>query len=108
MKIIDLQTICYDEMVALFERHNEDNNIRTKGVDKNPLYAVIVFSQDNWKEPYTELERSYRVSSDNKAFIPNQLGNSIFMNCINGHDNGVRLDWYNWKIEKIYLEGEKA
>lgn len=98
----------YEEMKDLFWKHNEDNNIRTKGVDKTPLYAIIVFSQDNWEKQYSETDRSYRVSSDNKAFIPNQLGYSIFMDCLNGHDNGVRLDWYNWKIEKIYLEGEKA
>lgn len=43
---------------------------------------------------YTQLDRTYAVSSNNKAFLPNRLGFSIFGTCLNGKDPHVRLEHY--------------
>ena len=52
-----------------------------------------------------------RISSDNKAFWPNMGGYSIFGYCLDGTDQGVRLDYYmaeerdinGWKVEDCYI-----
>ena len=70
--------------------------------------GYIVFSQENFEEPYTEEQRTYQVSSNNKAFQEGMGGYSIYGSCIDGSDPCVRLDGYMrgenpWKIEKCYM-----
>jgi hypothetical protein len=68
--------------------------------------AVVVFTEDSFKKPYTELERSYKISSGDKYFDGNMGGNSLFGNCLDGTDLGVRLDVYiyeGWKPEFCYI-----
>lgn len=66
--------------------------------------ALIIFAKDNWNIDYTEEERTYRVSVNSKYFQHDKIGTSLFGNCLDGKDNGVRLDLYNWKVEKIIIE----
>ena len=57
------------------------------------------------------LSRTYRFDSDNKAFWPNMGGYSIFGSCLDGTDQGIRLDWYmteegnpgGWKVADCYI-----
>ena len=72
----------------------------------NGLSAIIVYKQDNFTVPYTEEQRSYRVWNSNKAFKSGMLSNSLYGDCIDGSDPGVRLDAYNWSVEYCYLEKE--
>lgn len=71
--------------------------------------AVIVFKEESFDKSYSELERSYMISRDNKWFKPYALGNSLFGNCLDGKDLGVRLDWYMkdeyrpWLIDYCYI-----
>lgn len=92
----------YSEMVKAIHEHNKNNNITSQFGDKNPLEFVIVFKASNWTENYTEKQRSYVVRSDNKAWVPDMCSNSIFADCLDGKDNGVRLDWYNWVVDYCY------
>lgn len=96
----------WGEFERIMYQHNVDNGITVKGVDKHPLIGVVVYKQgDYFRKEYTEKERSYRVSSDNKAFIPGQMGSSIFADCLDDVDTGVRLDWYKeWVIDYCYFE----
>lgn len=57
------------------------------------LTACITFGSDN-KTAYPWNSRTYLVSSDNKAFQPNKGGYSIFGDCLDGTDQGVRLEQY--------------
>lgn len=91
--------LSWNELKELFITHNEE----TKEDSKKAVNAIVVFSQDNFKDEYTEEQRSYRVSSNNKAF-QHKSGNSIFMSCLDGSDDNVRFDWYNWKVDYCYLE----
>lgn len=99
-----MKKFSWGEFVSIMERHNIDNNITTKGVDKHPLIGIVVYQQVSFTKEYSEKQRSYRVSSDNKAFIPGQIGSSIFGDCLDGIDIGVRLDWYNWRVDYCYFE----
>jgi hypothetical protein len=74
--------------------------------------AVIVFHQDSFEREFTETERSYKISSDAKYFNGMMGGNSLFGNCLDGKDNGVRLDIYmklqpnegkRWIAEYCYI-----
>ena len=79
---------------------------------RDDLTAHIIFSEDGFKKPYSLLSRTYRISSDNKAFWPNMGGYSIFGYCLDvTSDQGVRLDYYmaeerdinGWKVEDCYI-----
>ena len=79
---------------------------------KDDLTAHITFTEDSFIQSYSLLSRTYRFSSDNKAFWPNMGGYSIFAYCLDKtSDQGVRLDWYmaeegsvnGWKVEDCYI-----
>ena len=78
---------------------------------REDLTAHIIFTEDSFREPYSPLSRTYRISSDNKAFWPNMGGYSIFGYCLDGTDQGVRLDYYiagarnisGWEVENCYI-----
>ena len=75
------------------------------------LTAHIIFTKDSFDQQYPLLSRTYRISSDNKAYWPNMSGYSIFGDCLDGTDQGVRLDYYmaeerdptGWKVEDCYI-----
>ena len=56
--------------------------------------AVIVFKEKSFEREFSETERSYEISRDNKYFNWQMNGNSLFGDCLDGKDNGVRLDIY--------------
>ena len=76
------------------------------------LTAHIIFTEDSFKKKYSLLSRTYRITSDNKAFWSHMGGYSIFGDCLDGTDQGVRLDWYmddergnvgGWKVQDCYI-----
>ena len=75
------------------------------------LTAHITFTQDSFDKPYSLLSRTYSFNSDNKAFLPNMGGYSIFGYCLDGSDQGLRLERYiteegrggSWKIQNCYI-----
>ena len=79
---------------------------------REDLTAHIVFTEDSFAKPYSLLSRTYRFSSDNKAFWPNMGDYSIFAYCLDkASDQGVRLDWYmaeegnanGWMVQDCYI-----
>ncbi len=104
-----MKKITWAEMEHNMYMFNKVNGYKTKG-NKKAIYAVVVFKEDSFTKPYTETERSYRFSSDNKAFFPDAISNSIFADCLDGTDNGVRIDWYmhdpenRWEVDYCYME----
>ena len=76
------------------------------------LKGYIVFTADSFPKPYTAFERTYVVSSDNKAFQSGQGGYSIYGSSLDGEDVCVRLDRLmadeyggkdGFKIERCYM-----
>ena len=88
-----MERITWNELCKAMWKFNETHGYTTKGNPKH-LKGVVVFSAKSWNKPYTEIQRSYEFTSDNKAFLPNQHSNSIFADCLDGTDLGVRIDWY--------------
>lgn len=99
----------YEELTSLFRA------IEEKGKEQIHIVGYIVFTKDSFTKPYTEEERTYIVSSDNKAFQPNKGGYSIYANCLDGKDLCVRIERYmakekggadGWKVEKCYIDAD--
>lgn len=93
------------EMREYLRKFNEERGYTTTGT-KEHVTAVAVITADSFNKPYTEEQRSYAFTNDNKAFLPDQCSNSIFSRCLDGTDDGVRLDLYiptDWKVEYCYL-----
>lgn len=102
-----MKKITWTQMVDTLYKHNEENEIKVKGIDPEPIYGVVVYKSSNWEKEYSLESRSYVVSSDNKAFIPGQLGNSIFASNLDGTDPHVRLDWCrDWEVDYCYMKEE--
>lgn len=74
-------------------------------------YCYIVFTKDSFDKEYDEFNRTYCFSSDNKMFRTNCISTSLFADCLDGTDRGVRLDWYmkdcgnpdGWKVKECWL-----
>lgn len=76
------------------------------------LVGHIVFTADSFSEPLSEFERTYAISSDNKAFQSGMGGYSIYGRSLDGVDPCLRMEGLmanerggkdGWKIEKCYL-----
>lgn len=101
-----MKKMTFAEVCDLFYKHNEEKGC-TQFSDNERLTAVVVFKLGPWfNAEYTEIQRSYRFVSDNKYFLPDMCGNSIYANCLDGSENGVRLDWYlgKWEVDYCYIE----
>ena len=81
------------------------------------IKGVIVFKPESFDKEYSEESRSYEVSSDNKYWDGSKLGSSLFGYCLDGTDQGARLDWYmkavpedglgkRWIVDYCYLEDD--
>lgn len=79
----------YQELKKLFQDY-ESNRPATH------LTAYITFSSfgSHTGNDYDWKDRTYIISSNNKAFQPNMGGYSIFGSCFNGTDQGIRLERY--------------
>lgn len=96
------------EIVNTFREYNSKHNYIYGYSEGEEITAVIVYAQSNFTKEYSEESRSYRVSNfGGKAFFDGMIGNSIYGDCLDGSEYGVRLDAYNWKIEKCYFEEKK-
>lgn len=89
----------YEELVQIFSAHEAT-------LPQYHLDGHIIFSDfGSYEKPnYTMLDRTYIVSSNNKAYQPNRLGFSIFGSCLNGHDPCVRLE--NYMRNHLWTPGE--
>jgi hypothetical protein len=96
----------YAELTSLFRTTECD------GSGKH-ISGYVVFSADSFTEAYSEEARTYLVSSNNKAFLPNMGGYSIFGSAIDGSDPSARLEQYmaaekggkdGWKVERCYIK----
>lgn len=96
------------EIKKLFKEYNLKHNIVYGRSDNKVklITAIIVYKQENFTKPYTELERSYRISNESgKVFFNMPSGSqSLVGNCLDGKDLHVRLDYLNWDIDYCYLE----
>ena len=97
----------FSEMKYEFLRNHDEG--------KPALTGYLVFTEDSFSIPYSEESRTYEISSNNKFFLPEMGGNSLFGSSLDGTDRNVRLDQYmaniyggkdGWKLERCYLREE--
>ena len=96
----------WQELLKQIDKHNKENEITQQYSDKNPLRCVVVIDSSTWEVEYPLESRSYEFRSDEKFFLPQMMGRSIYADSLDGSDTGVRLDWYlsEWKIEDCYIK----
>lgn len=100
-----MEKLSYWDFVKAMREHNDKYGIVTQSCkDSEKLYGVIVYKQDNFDKPYTEIERSYRVNNTQKMFLPHMISNSVWGDCLDGKDLGVKLSAYDWEVEYCYFE----
>lgn len=88
----------WGDIIALFREYN---HIATSSA--RPLTAYIVYDASNWKKIFHESSRTYAVNSWSNLFFDGKISTSLFGDCLDLSEFGVRLDWYDWKREKCYL-----
>ena len=96
-----MKKISFPELKSMMLQFNTDH---PKDLETPKLSAVIVYKQSNWKKEYSEESRSYRVWNNNRMFQPGMFANSLCGCCLDGTDQGVRLDQYDWKVDYCYIE----
>lgn len=89
-----------------FMEYNKENGIYYGSSNNKPeISAIVVYKQSNFKREYSKHDRSYRITNTaGKAFFSNMSSNSIYGDCLDENDTGVRLDCYDWEIEECYFE----
>ena len=102
-----MEKITYRELTEAFRKHER----AAQGASH--ITGCIVFTEDNFGKPCSLDARTYRVSSDNKAYQPDRGGYSIYGSSLDGRDPAVRLERYmalekggrgGWKVNYCYLE----
>lgn len=98
--------ITLDEVIRTFRSYNRAEKVKYGESTAVPeMSAVIVYKQSNFKKRYSQQERSYRVTNrSGKIFFYGMHGNSMTGDCLDGKDLRVRLDAYNWEVERCYFE----
>lgn len=80
--------------------------------ENHDAFGVVVFKQNpTWEKEYSEESRSYRVSGKCNLFYPDFISTSVFGECLDGSEDGVRLDWYmhadkpeeRWQVDYCYI-----
>ena len=92
-----MEKISYSKLADKFAEANEKNE---------KLYGVIVYSQKNWKKEYPIESRSYATFSDQWGWDASKMGHCRIGYALDGSE-GIRMDYYNWKVEYCYLITEE-
>ena len=97
-----MEKLTLKQLKEIFFKHNEENNGKA-------LTGIVVISEESLKG-YDKTARSYEFSSDNLGFKTGKISKSVWADCLDGKDLGVRLDWYvlglgglDWKVEYCYI-----
>ncbi|MBQ7701584.1 MAG: hypothetical protein IJT54_04185 [Candidatus Methanomethylophilaceae archaeon] len=100
-----------------FEKAMFDHNRRLEDEGKDPrsssnaITGVIVFCPSVFEQDNGDLARSFRVGSNNKAWISRMSGYSIFADCLDKRfDCGYRIEdiCSNDNVEYCYIEDEEV
>lgn len=101
-----MKKMTFSELEKVFYEFNKEHGV-TQQFQKPFLTAVVVYTGKGMIDGLTEVQRSYRIQSNNKFFLPSMLGNSLFGDCLDNTETGIRLDWYrgDWEVDYCYIEG---
>lgn len=97
----------WGEAVSYLIDFNKQHGITVKGEKPDTCVMVAVISQDSFERRYSLESRSYAFTNHNKAFLPSNIGNSIFASNLSGDDCNIRLEQYVpnlWEVEYCYIK----
>ena len=102
------------EAVTYMREYNRKHGFKCGNPPDKFVTIVAVMKPESFTKEYSLEERSYAFSNDNKAFLDGMGGYSIFSYCLDGIDNGVRLEGYVdeeggggvWKVDYCYIKSE--
>ena len=106
-----MERMTYQQAREYLIKYNEDRGYTTKGM-KEHCTMVAVIDPKSFNKEYSLESRSYEFTNDNKAFLPSNLGYSIFASSLDGSDPCVRLEKYlrdeeggkdGWIVEYCYI-----
>lgn len=100
-----MDKLTFTELCEIIRKHNKERNIKQQYTDSKALECVAVVSQSNFNITYPIQSRSYKFRSDEKFFLPEMYGSSIFATSLDNSDS-IRLDMYlnSWEIEYFYIK----
>lgn len=74
-------------------------------------HGYVVIENRSFIKDFSLESRTYRTLRSSKAYDPTMLGYSIFGDCLNKRDNGIRLDMYlkeekgqEWIVNYCYFK----
>lgn len=91
----ELKRLTFSELCDVMREWNNSHN--------SNMSAVIVYEQKNFAKPYSETARSYRVLNTCGRFCK-KTSTELTGDCLDGTDDNVRLDYYNWSVEYCYID----
>ena len=83
----------FKKFVEIMKAHNASK-------PKDALEGVIVYSNSNFNKSYSELSRSYVVTSDSSYF---KNGNELVGDCLDKSEYNVELSLYDWDVDYCYF-----
>lgn len=100
-----MRKLSFQQLCEYANEYFKNYPSRATQFNKFAPQAVIVFKPESFNQKYSLEARSYKFSLANKFFLPDMGGNSIFADCLDGSEQGVRLDWYfgSWIIDYCYI-----
>ena len=94
-----MKKITFEEARKVFRKYNKDNSV-IYGMPSNvpTISAVIVYKQSNFTKPYTETERSYRITNTcGKAFFDMPSGSQSMTSALGSTPTAGILNIATWR-----------
>lgn len=111
-----MNKMTWAEATTYLRQFNKAHGITLQGQDGPSCTMAVVFTPDSFDKEYSLDARTYLIHNSSKAFLPNLGGYSMFSNCLDGTDDGVRLEQYvkeegrggTWKVDYCYIYREEV
>lgn len=76
--------------------------------ERNHTTGYIVFTDDSFDKPYTEEQRTYVVSSNNKAFIEGMAKEEMYHIALDDYEHGIIIRSLNDEKTDLMNEGKST
>lgn len=106
-----MEKYTWEEAKEYLREYNKKNGFKCGNLPTKICRMVAVMKNKGFnRDDYTDEERSYVFSNNNKAFLDGMLGYSIHASCLLGEDY-PRLDYLveenkTWEVDYCYLLSE--
>ena len=74
--------------------------------DKHIKEAMVLFSKNNWNVDYSITQRLYEINLSSSGFDKEGNGQAIIGSSLDGSDQNVRLEIYDWEVAVVLIDVE--